>query len=73
MTNGKRITGILPQATLAQKLRSMSTVQLMDAAKALAQDPSKDALCTTVLEALEARPGVKGSEAFEAFLAEIYS
>lgn len=71
--NTKRITGILPQATLAQKLRSMSSVQLMDAAKALAQDPSQDKLCTAVLEALEARPGVGGSEAFETFLVEIYS
>lgn len=68
----KKITGILPPATLTQKLRSMSTVQLMDAAKALAQDPNQDKLCTAVLEALEARPGIKGSEAFNAFISEIF-
>lgn len=68
----KRITGILPQPTLAQKLASMSSVDLMIAARELAKDPSKDVLCTAVLEALESRKGVGGSEAFEAFLAEIF-
>lgn len=68
-----RITGKLPEATLAQRLRSMSETELMFAARELARKPEQDALCTAVLEALEARPGVGGSEAFETFVAEIYS
>lgn len=65
----KRISSTLPAATLAQRLASMSETQLMDAATALAADPSKDALCTAVLECLESRvPGAS----FEAFVAEIF-
>ena len=64
----KRISATLPAATITQKLAAMSETQLMFAARELAK--SDDATCTLVLEALEARcPG----EAFEAFVAEIYS
>lgn len=73
--NTKRITGILPQATLTQKLASMSEMDLATVARDLAQDTSKDALCTLVLETLEKR--CKGfmmtGETFETFLVEIYS
>lgn len=64
----KRINSTLPQATLAQRLASMSETQLMDAARQLAN--SNDTLCTAVLEALEAR--VAGPS-FDAFVAEIYA
>lgn len=66
----KRITGILPQATLSQKLASMSLAELMFVARELAKDTSKDVLCTAVLDELEKRaPG----EGFDSFVAEIYS
>lgn len=66
----KRITGQLPTATLAQRLAAMSETELMFAARELASRPDADALCTAVLEALEARvPG----PSFETFVAEIYA
>lgn len=67
----KRITGILPKATLAQRLASMSETDLMFAARELAKDPSKDATCTAVLDELAKR--TNESPAFEAFVAEIYA
>lgn len=68
----KRINSTLPAATLAQRLASMSTAELMFAARELAQktDRASDAVCTAVLEALEAR--VTGPS-FDAFVAEIYA
>lgn len=69
MANTNRITGKLPAATLSQRLASMSLAELMFAARELAKDPSKDVLCTAVLDALEKRaPG----EGFDTFVAEIY-
>lgn len=68
----KRITATLPAATLAQRLASMSTAELMLAARALAKrtDAGSDHACTAVLEQLEGRaPGAS----FDAFVAEIYS
>lgn len=65
-----KITGKLPAPTLAQRLRSMSTPELMIAARGLAKDAGQDALCTAVLEELEKRAA---GPAFEAFVAEIYS
>lgn len=66
----KRISATLPAATLAQRIASMSTTQLMQAARELAKDAAQDALCTALLDALEKRaPGA----AFDAFVAEIYS
>ena len=66
----KRITGTLPAATLEQRLAAMSEPQLMDAARELAARADADAVCTAVLEALEARaPGA----AFDAFVAEIFA
>lgn len=70
----KRITGTLPAATLEQRLASMSTPELMFAARELAKrtdDVAADAACTAVLEALERR--TRGSDAFHAFVQEIYS
>lgn len=66
---GKTINSKLPAATLAQHLASMSTAELMLAARELAQRGS-DVACTAMLEELEAR--VAGPS-FEAFVAEIYS
>jgi hypothetical protein len=65
----KQISSKLPQATLAQRLASMSETELAFAARELAKDTSKDALCTAVLEALEKRVT---SATFEAFVSEIY-
>lgn len=69
----KRITATLPEATLAQRIASMSTPQLMDAARALATrtDAASDAACTAILEALEKR--TRSSESFHTFVAEIYA
>jgi hypothetical protein len=69
MANTKRITGTLPAATIAQRLAAMSDVQLAQAAAQLARNPEHDALCTSVLEALEARIP---ADTFAAFVAEIY-
>lgn len=66
----KRITGALPKATPAQRLASMSLSQLMLAARNLAKDPSKDILCTAVLDELEKR--ISAGQ-FEAFCQEIFS
>jgi hypothetical protein len=68
----KRIRGALPVPTMAQRLASMSTAQLMHAARELARktDAASDRACAAVLEALEAR--VAGPS-FESFVAEIYS
>lgn len=66
----KRITGKLPQATLAQRLASMSETELMFAAKELAKDTSKDVLCTAVLDELNKR--VQG-KSFDSFVKEIYA
>ena len=69
----KRITSKLPAATLAQRLAALSETQLMDAARQVAADPKgSDALCTSILEALESRLG-GSTPAFEAFVAEIYA
>lgn len=66
----KTITGKLPQATLKQRLASMSLAELMFAARELAKDASKDVICTAVLDELQKRaPG----DGFEAFVQEIYS
>lgn len=72
MANTKRI-GTLPAATLAQRLASMSTAELMFAARELAKrtDAGNDTACTAVLETLEAR--TDGGASFDAFVAEIYS
>lgn len=67
-----RISAALPAATLAQRLASMSTGELMTAARALAKksDPASDKACTAVLDELEKRaPG----EGFDQFVAEIYT
>lgn len=69
----KRITGKLPSATMAQRLASMSTVDLMFAARELAKktDLASDQACTAVLDTLHAR--VRGGASFDAFVAEIYA
>lgn len=69
----KTTLGTLPAATLAQRLASMSTAEMMLAARALAKktDLASDSACTAVLDALASRVG--NSDAFEAFVAEIYS
>lgn len=69
----KRITGKLPEATLAQRIASMSSYDLMTAARTLATqtDAASDTACTAILEALEKR--TRNSDAFQAFVAEIYS
>lgn len=70
MTN--RITGELPAPTLAQRVASMATGELMVAARGLAvkTDAASGEACTAVLEELGRRsPGA----AFDAFVAEIYS
>jgi hypothetical protein len=66
----KQITSKLPQATLTQRLASMSETELAFAARELAKDTSKDKLCTAVLEALEKRIS---AATFEAFIMEIYA
>lgn len=66
-----RLKSTLPAPTLAQRIASMSTAELMVAARALATqgDEASEAACTAVLEALEARvPG----PSFDAFVDEIY-
>lgn len=70
MSNTKRITGILPAATIAQQLAAMSLTQLMFAARELAARLDSDAACTLVLEELEKRIG---GQSFEAFCAEIFA
>ncbi len=74
MAKTNRIGSTLPAATLAQRLASMSTAELMFAARELAKRPATDAAadkaCTAVLDHLEKRaPG----PSFDAFVAEIYS
>jgi hypothetical protein len=66
----KTISSKLPQATLSQRLASMSETQLAFAARKLAQQPEQDMICTAVLNELERR--ISG-ETFEAFVSEIYS
>ena len=44
MSTTKRITGELPRPTLAQRIASLSTGELMIAARGLAHDPAQDAL-----------------------------
>lgn len=64
--------GTLPAATLEQRIASMSTVELMFAARELAKktDAASDMACTAILDALEKRaPGA----AFDKFVAEIYA
>lgn len=72
MSNSK-ISSTIPAATLANRIASMSTAQLMDAARALApkRDEASDTACTAILTALETSTG--NSEAFQAFVTEIYS
>lgn len=65
----KTLSSKLPQATLAQRLASMSETELAFAARELAKDASKDKLCTAVLEALEKRIS---AATFETFVTEIY-
>lgn len=69
----KRITGELPEATLTQRVRSMSTHELMTAARALAKqtDLASDEACTAALDELYRR--APGSATVDAFVAEIYS
>jgi hypothetical protein len=70
----RRVSGIgtLPAATMEQRLASMSTVDLMFAARSLAKktDVASDRACTAVLDALEKRIS---PSAFESFTAEIYA
>ncbi len=67
-----RINSTLPAATMAQRLASMSTAELMFAARELATrtDAASDRACTAVLDELSSR--VSGPS-FDAFVAEIYS
>lgn len=71
-TKTRKISSTIPAATLAQRIASMSTAQLMDAARALApkRDAASDTACTAILDALETSTG--NSDAFQAFVAEIY-
>lgn len=66
----KRITGILPAPTLAQRIRSMSSGELMIAARGLAKDEKHTALVDSLLAELEKRAGF---EAVEAFATEIFA
>lgn len=68
----KTISSKLPAATLAQRIASLSTTDLMFAAKKLAKltDKASDVACTAILETLESK---LSAETFEAFCAEIYS
>lgn len=70
---GRRVLDKIPAATLAQRVSSMSTAELMFAAKRLAPkiDAASDQACTAILDELERRTG--GSESFNAFVTEIYS
>ena len=63
--------GVLPAATMSQRLASMSTHELMIAAQGLAKetDAASDRACTAVLDALEKRIS---PQMFERFTAEIY-
>lgn len=71
MTKTNRITGQLPCATLAQRIASLSTTDLVFAAKALAAKPDTDAVVTEILEAVEARLGAGAT--FDAVVAEVYA
>jgi hypothetical protein len=64
--------GILPEATMEQRLASMSTTDLMIAARGLAKktDEASDRACTAVLDALEKR---LPADTFERFTAEIFA
>lgn len=68
----KRI-GTLPEATLAQRVASMSLAELLTAARGLAPktDAASEEACQAVLEQLEKR--TRNSSDFQAFVAEIYS
>lgn len=63
--------GTLPAATMEQRLASLSTTDLMIAARTLAKktDTASDSACTAVLDALEKRIA---PATFESFTAEIY-
>ena len=69
MTTTNRI-GTLPAATLTQRLRAMSEIQLADAARALVANPEADQVLTAVLETLERRIS---APTFEAFVAELFA
>lgn len=72
MSKTHRIGSKLPAATMAQRLASTSTADLMLAAAKLAklEGLANDAACTAVLDELAKRaPG----PAFDAFVQEIYS
>lgn len=67
--SSKRITGTLPAATLAQRLASMSDVQLAQTARTLAGQANADRALTSVLEVLETR---LSADMFATFTAEIF-